>query len=153
MPTYPYVCVQTGETKDIVASIKNPPALVFKDETDGLTWHRVWECGPVVIQNPGKARAGRGSGNGLMATKQGGAVGYKGIPASRSLPRRKTKGGTLVNRYGQQVYEFPDGSMTDTKGRPIVDGQESRERELKRAGFQDDNSDPNEVANDTEPIT
>lgn len=101
MAVYEYENRSTGQRREIVASMKSPPALVIEDESG--TWHRVWDFGVAVKGTPG-------------------AVNYKdgSPPVSRTLPLndapivdKSVEGKTVVNIHA-------DGTRSDQFHRRIV---------------------------------
>lgn len=61
------------------------------------------------------------------------AIDYKGVPASKSLPRRM--GGKHDSLNGHPVKRHADGGYTNLQGQPIVQNRADYDRESRRTGF------------------
>lgn len=129
-----------GETREIVASMKNPPPerLFFKagtnDQKHHLRWTGWYDAGALdrpdvftrVYSLPEIGRIDPG-GEVKHAHQQGKP------PTSVQLPR--AAGGMIVNRNGHQVQEIKPGLYADMQGRRIVDSKESGDRHAADCGY------------------
>lgn len=130
MATYEYEN-DRGERREISVSMKKPPP----EEISFINPDGSWEptprfkgvaCAPVW-------RRVYASGVSIHAPNYG--VKYKGgLPASRSLPRRK--GGEIDRLHGQTVRRHKDGGYTTLDGRPIVLNKSDYDRERSRTGLE-----------------
>jgi|GEM_PF-6457727 len=112
MALYQFENRQTGEKREVHASMKSPPPEKFVE--GGVTWHRVYT-------NP------------RIAIKDAGGVRHPGqeLPISRSLLPRDTSEGTPDTLHGQPVVKYRDGCITTTKGEYIIrDKDDARRAEV-----------------------
>lgn len=138
---YEYVNAK-GERNSIVSSEEPPEKVIFlKDRTDifetGGRWLSAcplpmfaWIGKPdVYVRDRSEEAKNAANRVPAMQVPQHGIT-YAGVPASRSLPRRK--GGKLDKLHGHDVKRHKDGGYTTLDGRPIVQGKQDAQREMKR---------------------
>lgn len=140
MPLYRYENAQ-GATREVFASMKAAPGmvLVFPNPLDAADFREALagelegvDCRD--IRNAPHDLFFRVLGAPAVMVPNH-TVNYSGLPASRSLPRRKLKDGKLDKLAGHDVFRFKDGGYTTTDGRPIVQNKADAQREAKRAGM------------------
>lgn len=137
MPTYVYENSQ-GERREIVGTMKNPPACEIRFDADGRI-EPVLEselaafggATAAATADPGIFLRVFGLGLGAYVPNHG--VSHQGVPISRSLPRRR--GGVRDRLDGHEVLRHADGGFSDLQGRPIVQNKRDSDREQKRSGL------------------
>lgn len=140
MPIYRYENAQ-GATREVFASMAKAPGmvLVFPNVNDPSDYREAAESELVGVDCRDIRKAPHDLFFRVLGTPAvmvpNHTVNYSGLPASRSLPRRKLKDGKLDKLGGHDVFRFKDGGYTTTDGRPIVQNKDDAQREAKRSGM------------------
>lgn len=111
---YDYECRATGETREVSASMAEPPTIEFEEE--GKVWHRVWRVPAAMV---------KGSG-GVEHRDQT-------VPVSMSLPL-DTREGRASSYFGTPVREHRDGTMSTLRGDRIVRNRDDMQRHCAQSG-------------------
>lgn len=111
---YEYQCRATGETREVEASMAEPPTAQF--EEDGKTWHRVWRVPAAMVKDSGGVRHRDQT-----------------VPVSMSLPL-DTREGRSTSYFGTPVREHEDGTMSTLRGDRIVRNAEDMKRHCAQSG-------------------
>lgn len=126
-----------GQRDSIISSRQPPERVIFLSEPSDIVENGCrWVDATALMFDPkifyrDRKEEAKNAANRVpaMQVPQHGIT-YAGVPASRSLPRRK--GGKLDKLHGHDVKRHKDGGYTTLDGRPIVQGKQDAQREMKR---------------------
>lgn len=132
-----------GETREIQASMKNPPpeVVMFYHPYEPTKWTGLSEQEEAgfLADNPSIFRRDYSNGGVLpqIDMKPGGEVNHphqKGKPpTSCQLPY--AEGGKIVNRFGHQCREIKPGLYATMEGRRIIDSKSAGDRHAADCGY------------------
>lgn len=121
-----------GVIREVEASMTTPPPerIVFvldgwraAGEHDRDVFARVWTVPAMSLRD---GEAGRAAKGGITGTTYAG----ERLPISRALPRKKMNAGRFDD-VGQGVFRHKDGTLTDRRGRQVIDSKSAVDRATK----------------------
>ena len=124
---YEYRNHKSGQTREILASMRQPPPerVVFDadgghapaaDDADEV-WCRVWSVPLTTVREYGIIPHGR-----------------HGLPVSRMLPLKNDNIVHVQERNGTTIRTHADGTRTDSMGRRLIENRADYERAKKTTG-------------------